>query len=186
MRILLGFVACAQRNQAELRTPKKFPYRGLRKQRRRQPRSSACAAPGPPGKWRCEHCSAGTAAHRCGGRIVADGAQPGCPHSGGWQDSGSLTSTRHGLELTWIYYRSPMVKLRHGSCPGQRLWLSGLCLKRGALSLARRRAGRSGWPGPFLPVRQAGRRAGLHRWIALRASWPRPSQPLRRAGLPRP
>jgi hypothetical protein len=38
MRILLGFVACAQRNQAGLRPAEKVPYRGLRKQRRRQPR----------------------------------------------------------------------------------------------------------------------------------------------------
>jgi len=41
MRILLGFVACTQGNQAGLRLAEEVPYRGLRKQRRRQTALSA-------------------------------------------------------------------------------------------------------------------------------------------------
>ncbi len=59
-----------------------------------RPRDATSLEPGG-----CEHCAAGTAAHRCGpGR--RDGPQPGCPRGGGWRNSGSLTSTRRGLGLT--------------------------------------------------------------------------------------
>jgi hypothetical protein len=100
MRILLRFVACTQRNQAGLRPAEEVPYRGLRKQRCRQPghlptRPRDATSPESGG---CVHCAAGTAAHRCDGRVVEDGAQPGCSRGGGWRNSRSLTSTRRGLE----------------------------------------------------------------------------------------
>jgi len=68
-------VACTQGNQAGLRLAEEVPYRGLRKQRRHRPRPSACAAPrcDLPGTGGCEHCAAGTAAHRLAGSGAAAG-----------------------------------------------------------------------------------------------------------------